>query len=351
MNTPPTSPTLVGKLQTLESSRKCLARDLERCGTWCPRSPCSNELRSLEKQLEDERLLYMLVKEELDLVVNRDKVLGGVPFGCGAYSFVYEIVGEGHVVKFPKSKRQSRAMLAEVVVHWKIASQCCRVVPVLGVSYVDKRQFPRLRSGECVPGIVMPKLKMTVQQFYETEEVVPRVWWRAAEQMLQCLQSLKAQRFIHGDIKTANILIDFEVQPDFYLADFSTSKEIPKSDDVIQGHSIETTMEYCAPETLKESIESFDSDLYSLGLCLLAMITRHEPFRELQRATNHGNYSGLQSQWLMNAVLKNDPINLNVLNETLCRQWSQELSFLSLLLVERLPVEKCLVAISQFHHL
>ncbi|QLL31300.1 hypothetical protein HG536_0B01630 [Torulaspora globosa] len=352
MNTPPTSPSLAFGTQASDggvpcSSTQCLARDLRRWGNECPKSPCSARGDSDV----DERLLCSLAGRGLDLIADAKAHLGTLPVGRGPYCYVYEVLNTGKVIKFPRSKRHSKMVLLEAAVQYTIALQCRHVTPVLAVSYVSKQQFTGLRASECVPGIVMPRMRMDLQRFYQAHDHVEvrRIWWKAAEQTLSCLQSLKTQAFIHGDIKTANILLDFEQEPNFFLADFSTAKKVPRGSRAIRGASIQATMEYCAPETLRDSIESFDTDLYSLGLCLLALITRQEPFRELQQAKNHGTYSVQQSQWLVNAVLKNDPINLNVLSKSLHCQWPDELSFLSLILVKRLPVEDCIVAISRFH--
>lgn len=301
---------------------------------------------------EDERVVCSLAGCGVDLIADGKAQLGTLPVGRGPYCYVYEVLDTGTVIKFARSKRHSRIVLSEAAVQYRIALQCDHVTPVIGISYVSKEKFAGLRVGECVPGIVMPRMRMDLQHFYQSHDhvQVQRIWWKATEQMLRCLQSLKMQGFIHGDIKTANILLDFEPEPNFFLADFSTAKKLARGSHVIRGSSLQatSTMQYCAPERLRESIESFDTDLYSLGLCLLALITRQEPFRELQQVKNHGTYSVQQSQWLLNAVLKNDPINLNVLNKSLHCHWGVELSFLSLILVKRLPVEDCIVAISRF---
>ncbi|QLQ78812.1 hypothetical protein HG537_0B01600 [Torulaspora globosa] len=340
MNTPPTSPLLVCGTEVggSGSSIQCLVRDLE-----CPESPCSVGGDSDE----DGSLLFSLVGRGVDLIADVKRNLGSMPVGRGPYCYVYEVLDTGIVIKFARSKRHAKTVLREAAVQCEIALKCCHVTPVIGISYLSKKQFLGLRANECVPGILMPRMKMDLQQFYTNHDhvAVRRIWWRAVEQMLRCLQSLKLQGFIHGDIKTANILVDFESEPNFFLADFSTAKKVPRSGRAMRGA---LTTEYCAPELLRGSIESFDTDLYSLGLCLLALITRQEPFRELQQAKNHGTYSVQQSQWLVNAVLKNDPINLNVLDRSLHCQWVDELSFLSLILVERVPVEDCIIAISRF---
>lgn len=317
------------------SSKQCLETDLAR---WSCGDAADDELR-------------LLVRDDLDLVADSTLRLGASPVGKGAYSYVYDVLERGVVIKFPRSAKHTGAALREALWQYRIAQQCPHVVPVLGISYLGRDQFSGLRRGDMVPGIVMRKLAMNLQQLYGRWDhvAVACVWWKAARELLECLQCLRDHGFIHGDIKTANILVDFEPEPSFFLADFSSVKPVPRGSVSIHCNAIDTTMEYCAPETLQQSVESFDTDLYALGLCLLALITRQEPFRELQRAKNHGKPSVQQTHWLMNAVLKNDPIQLNVLTDSLHGQWSDELRFLSLILVKRLPVDECLVAISQFH--
>lgn len=308
--------------------------------------PCDDASKLLSGQFD------MLTDPSLQLSVN--------PLGHGSYSYVYEIAGRNLAIKFPPSKRKSKVIINEAKVLSYLYNDTDEknkhIVPFLGISYINKSHYRRLRSNEFVPGIIMPKFNMNLQQFYKTqkENVIHENWWKLTVQMLTCLYFLKSKRVIHGDIKTANILVDANF--DFFLADFTSVKRLSNDDTNKACSSMNTTMEYCAPEMIKNSIETFDTDLYALGLCLLSVITKNEPYEEVQKLKSHGmersSSSIQQSQWLMNAILKNDPLKLNILNDDddLYRIWAKELSFLSLILTQRLSLDQCLAAICLSPH-
>lgn len=299
-----------------------------------------------------------LLSRQFDMLTDPSLQLSVNPLGHGSYSYVYEIAGRNLAIKFPQSKRKSKIIIneAKVLSYLYNDEKNKHIVPYFGISYINKSHYRRLRSNEFVPGIIMPKFNMNLQQFYKTqkENVIRDNWWKLTVQMLNCLDFLKSKKVIHGDIKTANILVDCNF--DFFLADFTSVKILSNSDTNKECSSINTTMEYCAPEMIKNSIETFDTDLYALGLCLLSVITKNEPYEEVQRLKSHGmqrsSSSIQQSQWLMNAILKNDPLKLNILNDDddLYKIWSKELSFLSLILTQRLPLDQCLAAISLSPH-
>lgn len=355
MNTPPTSPTLPLQPGSFgghngpasSSSLQCLLAELKTPINRCPSSPCSlvDFDANGDGESRDKELLLQCMGK-LDFMADPSLKLSVTAIGHGSYSYVYEIVGKGLAIKFPQSRRKSKLILAEATAQARLSS-CSHVVPLMGISYINRTHFRRLRSNECVPGLIMPRFKMNLQQFYlgQDDSVVHHHWWKILYQMLNCLKGLREHGYIHGDIKTANILVDFNEDPNFFLADFTSAKRLADdSDGSIRCSSIDSTMEYCAPETLRDSVESFDTDLYALGLCLLALITKNEPYQELQKLKNHGTGSIQQSQWLMNAILKEDPINMNLINtkEQTIEIWSKELSILSLILVKRLSLDECL---------
>lgn len=331
----------------------------------CPISPVSESksegyagVSSLDCLLADMKLYpylcktigqNLLAKASLDFLANPNLKLSSFPIGHGSYSCVFKILNrERSVLKFAVSKKRSNIILKEAgflsqlnEINQLNHNNRYNIVPFYGITYIYKSHYKRLRSNEFVPGIVLEEYEMNLQQFCQNKnETIFTNWWKLCFQMLDCLSFLKAERIIHGDIKTANILVDSKLN--FFLADFTAAKRLNDGNFII-GSSLESTMEYCASEMIEFSKQSFDTDLYALGLCLLALITKCEPFHELQQSKNHGIGSIQQSQWLITAILKNDPIHFNILNnDHLYQLWHKELEFLKIILISRQPVENCI---------
>lgn len=376
--TPPTSPTLpvaaggtgalpgrAGLIVTTPKRRVAEASHLFPISPTYESAPGRNSGLSSAGCLSADLLLYpalaevmdmdILAAPYLDFLADPKLQLEKAPTGHGSYSYVFRLAGRDLALKFPTSKKKSKIILQEANMLAKLTkhgSADHHIVPFLGITYIDKSHFKRLRSNELVPGIMMPRFAMNLEQFYQTEEAAAgevQNWWRLCLQMLDSLSFLKTQKVIHGDIKTANILVDTALN--FCLADFTSSKQLADRGCIV-GSSLESTLQYCAPEMIESSKESFDTDLYALGLCMLSLITRNEPFQEIQQSKNHGIGSIQQNQWLIAAILKKDPINLNILgNSELYQGWSNELAFLGSVLEQRLPLERCINSISQFHRL
>lgn len=330
----------------------------------------SNTVSSLE--FLDEFLMGILLAPEMDFLSNPSYSLPSNKLvGQGSYSYVYPISASassrcnndsGVVLKFAKSQHKSKVILQEALTlaylqYMSPSTNESHIIPFYGLTYITKSHFRRLRSNECVPGLILPKCEMSLYHFntavsHKLSLITKRkIWWRLMKQMIDALKSLKTNGIIHGDIKTANILItemhvlngghckDF----DFYLADFTSAFHINQT-----PTDLNTTVEYCAPELIDSSsdhVPTFESDLYAVGLCLLSFISQHEPYNELQALVSHGSSPGIgsssiqQSQWLINALLKKDPINLNMLRNDLFQDWKSELALLSRILVDRLPLE------------
>lgn len=331
----------------------------------------SNTVPSLE--FLDEFLMGILLAPQMDFLSNPSYSLPSNKLvGQGSYSYVYSISSttssrpnndSGFVLKFAKSRHKSKVILQEALTlaylqYVSPSTNESHIIPFYGLTYITKSHFRRLRSNECVPGLILPKCEMSLYHFNTSvsHKLSPiekrKTWWKLLKQMLEALESLKANGIIHGDIKTANILItgtpvldeghcdDFQ----FYLADFTSAFHINQS-----PTDLNTTAEYCAPELIDNSsdhVPTFETDLYAVGLCLLSFISHHEPYNELQALVSHGSSPGIgsssiqQSQWLINVILKKDPINLNVLRGDLFQDWKSEVTLLSKILVERLSLEK-----------
>jgi len=122
------------------------------------------------------------------------------------------------------------------------------------------------------------------------EYVGKKLWIKWARQITHAVATFHNMLIIHHDIKPQNILLDEYLNAK--IADFGSScyapDEFPDCDDL----TIENcrfpmemglgrgTQAYCAPE-LFGSLESytFATDIYSLGVTLIVMMTGNEPFK------------------------------------------------------------------------
>ncbi|AET38331.1 putative protein kinase ISR1 Ecym_2618 [Eremothecium cymbalariae DBVPG len=234
-------------------------------------------------------------------------------------------------LKVPLSKRKAGILFHEVLIYsylWQQArGRLCanHVVSFHGVTAITKEQYARLRANEVVPGLVLDRMDLTLEKFYQEQPIAKRQWWKFASDLLVSLQFLRQSLVIHGDIKTANVLVRGR---DAFLADF-TSASVR---DCPSGEVLNTTLEYCSPLLIEGMKPNYDSDLYATGLCLLCLITKHEPYRELSMLKSHTNIpvanSLHETQWLINAISKCDPLKYNVLKQDLYDLWEDELRFL-----------------------
>ncbi|EQC31785.1 STE/STE11 protein kinase [Saprolegnia diclina VS20] len=108
-----------------------------------------------------------------------------------------------------------------------------------------------------------------------TLERTQRYTW----QLLRALQFLHDHRIAHRDIKSANVLLNFD-QSQLKLADFGALKEIG-SVSVVGG--LKGTPHWMAPEVIKEQQTSegwIKADIWSLGCTVLEMLTGQTPWHE-----------------------------------------------------------------------
>ena len=103
---------------------------------------------------------------------------------------------------------------------------------------------------------------------------LPRALW-IARQVAQGLAALHAARWMHCDIKPANIFVAFDGHAtllDLGLAR-NTAENSPLADRAIAG-----TLDYMAPEMLTSALApDIRSDLYSLGVTLFEMLAGRLP--------------------------------------------------------------------------
>ena len=127
-------------------------------------------------------------------------------------------------------------------------------------------------------------------------------------QLLPVLATIHQGKIIHRDVKPENILRDREGQ--IFLVDFGAAK-ILQSQLLRQTGTVIGSAEYVAPEQLRGKA-TYSSDLYSLGVTCLYLLTGISPF-EL--------YSDFQDAWVWQDYLTQSisPELTQILNQMIAR--------------------------------
>ncbi|MEH1951304.1 MAG: serine/threonine-protein kinase [Nostoc sp.] len=102
--------------------------------------------------------------------------------------------------------------------------------------------------------------------------------WKMLEDVLPVLQLMSDRNIIHRDIKPQNIIRRSPItkKGDFVIVDFSTAKIVTEIDWLTSETSI-ASPEYSAPEQTRGKAV-FASDLYSLGVTCIYLLTQIPPF-------------------------------------------------------------------------
>ena len=101
------------------------------------------------------------------------------------------------------------------------------------------------------------------------------------KQLLNAINYLHNNNYIHHDIKCQNILVD-RISGNLKLGDLLSAEELPE-----QGYFTKYvgTEEFMALE-VKDGKYNFKADVYSLGLTIIQFITMEKPYKEYKRKDN-----------------------------------------------------------------
>jgi serine/threonine protein kinase len=154
--------------------------------------------------------------------------------------------------------------------------------------------------------------------------------FRLLNNLLPVLEFIHQHRVIHRDIKPENIIrrrlfldpfIASSSKVEFVLVDFGAAKHATGSALVKTGTSIGSA-EYVAPEQVRGKAE-FASDIYSLGVTCIHLLTNTSPFNMIDGDNN----------WVWRDWLKDNPVSdrlTYILNKMISPQLSQRYAAVAL---------------------
>ena len=99
---------------------------------------------------------------------------------------------------------------------------------------------------------------------------------RIGRQAADGLDAAHRQGIVHRDIKPSNILLDGHGQ--VKISDFGIAKMLGQGTELTQTGSVVGSPHYLSPEQIRGEELDGRSDLFSLGVVLYELLTRHRPF-------------------------------------------------------------------------
>ena len=257
----------------------------------------------LFERMRSEKGLAFMVFSEAEIVQSTNNYDKSRIIGKGGHGTVYKGIVKGSMPVAIKrcaliDERQKKEFGQEMLILSQINHKnivklvgCCLEVevPMLVYEFIPNGTLFELIHGK----------NQALQISFST---LLRIAHEAAE-VLDFLHSYAAPPIIHGDVKTANILLDENYMAK--VSDFGASILVP-SDKEQYVTMVQGTCGYLDPEYLQTCQLTEKSDVYSFGVILLEVLTGQEPLKldgpEMQRSLS-SNFLSAMKENNLDAVL------------------------------------------------
>ncbi|XP_075676058.1 uncharacterized protein LOC113794702 isoform X2 [Dermatophagoides pteronyssinus] len=291
--------------------------DLQNNNTKKPES--NNNNNNNDNQIKSNENEYLLKIDDFkitykELVIATDDFSNDNILGSGGFGTVY--IGDWKGTKVAIKKLKGLDNLTQALTELRILN-CCRIdniLPLYAVS-LDGPE-PCLIYQYMSNGSLEDRLLCK-------DNTKPLTWLQRSRigegiaRALNFLHTLKGNPFVHGDVKSANILLDQIFEPK--LGDFGLARQVAKNnrnENSIYTHctvsSVNGTSVYLPAEYLRQKILSPAVDVYSYGIVILEMATGRRAYdgKKLLINSVEDEYSKVQNQTLQIQSIKLDN-NLN----------------------------------------